>query len=215
MIDDQLFAQGYKTDGVDDGGGLVRPYLNAIHDHFGNSPGASESASADLPGYDIPDGIDALDGYDVTWTLTGAWKWVGPPMMPPAGTEVVQTPLDTGDTVYVTRGASFVSTDSPGSLLLVNYAASGGVGGDLDLTYDIDLEPSDVLYVIESVLSTTAPGIADSETIYTILSPDPAVGGLHHASLYLEQQLGIVPEPASLTLLALGGGLALARRRRA
>ena len=45
--DGQLAAQGYISNGVDDGGGVVRPYLNAIHGHWANNPSpAIEAASA-------------------------------------------------------------------------------------------------------------------------------------------------------------------------
>ena len=34
VVDNQLVAQGYVSNGVDDGGGLVRPYYNTIHGHW-------------------------------------------------------------------------------------------------------------------------------------------------------------------------------------
>ncbi len=208
---DTLVAQGYNSTGADDGGGVIRPYLNAIHNHWSNSPGASTAASATLPGFDIPNGITALQGYDLTWELTGAWKWTTPSM---AGT-VTETALDPADTIFATRGGTTVSTNTPGELLLTSY--DGTNGDDLDLVYDIDLEPNGVLYVLESILKTNAPGIANSSTIYTIFAPDPTSpnGGLHHTALNLESQRNLtIPEPGALSLISLGG-LALLRRRRA
>ena len=91
-------------------------------------------------------------------------------------------------------------------------------GYDIDLTYVYTGlgAPADTLYAIEAVLSTNAPGIADSQTVYTLLSPDGSgpIERLHFASLFAEQTLGTpVPEPAGLALLSIGG-LTLALRRR-
>ena len=72
------------------------------------------------------------------------------------------------------------------------------------------------IYVLEWILNTTAPDIAASRSIYTLLSPDGATPQerLHHASLYTEAWLG-VPEPGPASILALLAGLAgLIRRRR-
>jgi len=50
VIDYQLFAQGYLsgTDPVDDGGGIVRPWMNTIHSHFTNV-GTNNIADSQLP----------------------------------------------------------------------------------------------------------------------------------------------------------------------
>jgi len=91
-------------------------------------------------------------------------------------------------------------------------------GYDVDLTYLYDgpSAPLDAIYVLETVLSTDAPGIADSDTVYTIFAPDGSgpINRLHFAALFTEQQLGtVVPEPASAALLAVGGALVLTGRR--
>lgn len=135
-LGDKLFAQGYDRVGNDDGGGGVRPYFNAMHDHFNDLTGAS---TADLPGFDLLDEADEMNGFD------------------------------------------------------------------LDPTYDyLSGNPSGVIYVLERRSSTNAPGIADSNTVYTILSPIGAniVEKLHLESLYLERQPGIVPKPGTATIAA-------------
>ncbi len=208
IVNDQLVAHGYISDGEDDGGGVVRPYFNAIHDHWANNP-VADAASADLPGFDVLDDADALIGHDLIWTLTGVRKWNTPATSGP----VVLDDLAPGEELFVRFGASTVSATAPGPLTLVNgFTGSNGV--DLDLAYDIGVRPAGAIYVLEGTLSTTATGVADSSTVYTILSPDGAtpMERLHHPSLYLETQLGVpVPEPAALAPLA--GCLALLRRR--
>lgn len=213
ILDNQLVAHGYIS-GVspsDDGGGLVRDYYNAIHGHWSNIPGPTTVATATLPGYDILDEADALIGHNLQWQVTGGWKWTTPTMMGP----YTETALDPADVMSITLSPDTVSTSSPGSLTLIsNFDGTNGL--DLDLTYSIGLEPVGVLYVIESILTTDAPGVLDSETIYTVLSPDGAnmAERLHHHALNLESQLGTpIPEPVSLVTLAAGSLLVLTRRR--
>lgn len=90
-------------------------------------------------------------------------------------------------------------------------------GYDIDVTYLYQgpSDPLDTLYIIEAQLSTDAPGIGSSETIYTILSPDGTgpIQRLHFAALFLEKELGTIPEPTTLAVLASGGVLFLLRRR--
>ncbi|MCA9282838.1 MAG: hypothetical protein KDA30_12415, partial [Phycisphaerales bacterium] len=74
VVDNQLVAHGYVSNGVDDGGGLVRPYYNTIHGHwtFDPTPGVV-AASADLPGFDLFDS-GALAGHSLELTVVGATK---------------------------------------------------------------------------------------------------------------------------------------------
>ena len=187
--DGKLVAQGYVSGGnPDDGGGLVRPYINAIHGHWEYNPAPGVvAASADLPGFDVilPGG---LVGHDVILTLVGGFKWSSPPMMPPAGTVPAWEALGAGEEIYITHGIDTVSTSSPGTFVLASNISAGGAP-DLDLSYDIAAEPTDVLMVLEFVLSTDAPGVLSSDIVYVVLSPP---GELHHASLYSEAALGSV-----------------------
>lgn len=194
----QLVAQGYITPGQpDDGGGLIRPYYNAIHGHWENLGG---SAFADLPGFDIftP---GSLAGHDVTLELLGASKWVSPPTMPSPGTIPNLVPLDVGEVIEVGIGIDTVDTDALGVLTLASSIPAGGAE-DLDLLYTTNTNPTGLLYALQWRLSTTAPGISDSEDVYTILTPEDE---LHDAALYLESYLGIpVPEPGTISLFAAG-----------
>lgn len=218
IIDDKLTAHGYisGSDPVDDGGGIVRPYYNALHGHWANNPAPGvDAASTDLPGFDLFAG-GVLTGSSLSLTLTGALKWEAPPMMPPPGTIPDLVALDPTEEIFVGFGGDFVSTEDPGTLLLAPNISAGGLT-DIDLTYDIGSEPSGVLYVLEFVLSTDAPGVLASDTINVILSPDgdTSADRLHHAALFLEGYLGTpVPAPGTGALLA-GVGILAFRRYRA
>lgn len=220
VIDNQLVAQGYISGqgATDDGGGLIRPYTNAIHGHFSNSQLQPSYATATLPGYNVLDDADPLTGFDLTMTIIGFQKWSSPAMSGP----VHLTSLDNDEIMAVNYGGVSVlsttfGTIGPDAFTLVN-SFNGTDAGDLDLLYEfVGDNPSGEIYVLQSILSTNAPGIADSDTVYTLLSPDGdnMAERLHHASLYLESQLGVpVPEPNSLSLFGLGV-LLLSRRRRA
>ena len=216
VVDDQLVARGYISEGVDDdGGGQLRPYYNAIHDHWSFIPGPTVGAFADLPGYDIftP---GPLTGHDVNLELLGAEKWVSPPVMPLEGTIPDFEPLGPGETISIGQGAEVIDTDTLGSFTLASSIPVDG-DEDLDLEYTIGLEPSDVLFILQWQLSTDAPGVAESDTIYTIFSPDGSTPEekLHHTSLFTENYLGttVVPEPASVILFAIGIVVVIAKRR--
>jgi len=219
VVNDQLVAQGYNSAGEDDGGGVRRPYYNALHDHWENLP-TVEAATATLPGYDLFE-PGPLVGHDLVLTLTGARKWVAPPPMPAPGTLPTLEPLTDAEKIFVTlgdnTGGTTIDTASGGSLTLADAISTDGAD-DLDLGYDIALKPSNVIYVLELTLSTNAPGIAPSDTIYTLLSPDGAdpTQRLHHASLFLESHLGTpIPEPSAFMITAIGGAMLLRRGTRA
>ncbi len=215
VINDQIVTQGYNSAGVDDGGGVVRPYYNAIHGHWSYNPSpAINASSADLPGFDVFAG-SALAGHNIMIELVGAKKWIAPPMMPTPGTVPNLVALDASEEIFVSHGSSLVSTNAMGAFELVSNVSPSGTL-DIDLSYDVAARPSGVLMVLEFVLSTDASGIAASDTVHIILSPDGAtpMQKLHHASLYLESVLGTpVPAPGAVAMLGLGGLFAARRRR--
>ncbi|MEM7575930.1 MAG: hypothetical protein AAF328_00525 [Planctomycetota bacterium] len=220
----QLIARGYNSNDrpVDPAGD--RDYDNAIHDHWVNST-VGTTASATLPGYDLaPETANTLSGYDLFWTLTGAQQWV---VSDPVTSEQADAltidlqPLDSGIELFARIGTQTpVSTSTPGTLTLVADIADDN-GTDLDLLYEINAQPTDTLYLLEAVLSTNAPGIADSETVYSIFSVDGSAFPMaerpantrHWAALRLEETLGTpVPEPAFMGTTL--GVMALTMRRR-
>lgn len=215
--DGQLFAQGYLSGAnpEDDGGGIVRPYVNSMHSHWGNHVvPAIDYASGTLPGFDIF-GSTALDGFELTLTLNAASKWVNPPLMPAPGTVPDLVPLEAGETVTISRGNPRTNTDNPGTFVL---EAAVGIGGtaDMDPLYEIEQRPEGEIFVFEWILATNAPGIEASEPIYVLMSPDGdnPMDRLHHASLYLEQYFGTqVPAPGGVALLAIGSIFGSLRRR--
>ena len=213
---EKLYAQGYNSSGTDDGGGVTRSYSNVIHDHWSNVFG---SATSGLPSFDVLTPGN-LEGHALYAELIGVTKWVDPPvvemggmMMVPDGTVPLLEALTT-ESLFVSKDAQMVSSNLLGSLTLDNSIASAGE--HLDLVYGIDLEPANALYAVEWILSTDAPGVMASDSIYAILSPDGSnmTEKMHAESLYLESYLGngssggggmpMVPEPSSLLLLCLG-----------
>lgn len=199
----QLVAQGYITAGVaDDGGGTTRPYLNAIHDHWANLGDAS--AVSNLPGFDVLD-TTVLEGFDLSLVFVDAFQWSNPPTDPAAN--LAPRFLNLDSTIGIEFGATIDTIDG-GSLPLANNIPPAGLR-DLDPLYAISGTPSDVIHVLEWQLTTDAPGVADSDSIYTILSPDGVgpVERLHEASLLTERFLGqAVPEPSAFAT-TLGGFL--------
>ena len=209
---EKLYTLGYSSGGVDDGGGVTRSYRNAIHDHWSNIFG---SATASLPGLDVlvPGN---LEGHSLYAELVGVTKWVDPPlvnmggmMMVPEGTVPTLDPLGS-ENLFVGFDSQAINASSLGTLTLDNSIAAAGA--HLDLIYGIDVEPESVLYSLEWVLSTDAPGVLDSDSIYIILAPDGSnmMEKMHMESLYLESYLGTplgvaVPEPSTMVL----GGVAI------
>ncbi|MEM6551636.1 MAG: hypothetical protein AAF750_05870 [Planctomycetota bacterium] len=135
------------------------------------------------------------------------------------------------DEIEVLLDGQSVSTDDLGQslTLIASYDGAASLdqngfsqgvsnGIDIDLEYGlVEGDFTDTLYVLESVLSTDAPGVADSATIYTIFAPDGSgpAERLHFASLSLEEALGTpIPEPGLVSATLLGGVLMLRRRYR-
>lgn len=154
-----------------------------------------------------------------------------------AGTTLDLQPLDASEAISLKFGTEVISTDDLGTsnnrtLTMINNfdgllaldpatgfatnpnapAGSNGFDVDLQYTYTGSAVPLDTLYILEVALSTDASGIAPSETVYTIFSPDGngPIERLHFASLFVEQT---IPEPTTAGLLALGAIALLPRRR--
>ncbi|MEM9413855.1 MAG: PEP-CTERM sorting domain-containing protein [Planctomycetota bacterium] len=210
----QLIAQGVNT-GADDGAPAIRPYLNAIHGHWINFPSLG-GAAANLPGFDLFNPTEALEGASLTLTLDNAFRWTAPPPMPPADATPVFEPLDASESIIISYGGSAgstLSTDSFGGSLTLLDAVPVGGQGDLDLGYEIGLIPDDTIYILQFTLGTDAPGITDSDPVYAIMLPQGP--SLHHAGLFTERYLGTpVPEPGSLAVLAVAAAASGTRRRR-
>lgn len=216
VIDGKLYAHGFNTQGVDDGAGVQRSYFNALHDHFDNSETLTVFASSAQPSYDIGPDATELIGYNLQWTATGFMKWSSPAMSGP----VSLSPLEAGELLAIVNGGDIIRSDTydnggPATTTLAPLY-NGANGTDLHLSYQYngDAFPSGEIFVIKSILSTSAPGVEDSDTIYTLLSPDgnSPMEKLHHHSLHLEKTLGTpVPEPLGLGAVAL---LPLLMRRR-
>jgi len=234
VIDDKLYAQGYLSGAnpTDDGGDIVRPYFNAIHSHFENALNPNtQSAEATLPSFDIfAPAAEQLDGADVYLELLNVLKWEDPT---PQDTSLVgemrlrqdfDIPevlpgLGEGDQpIFVGFEDEVLNSEDGGRLTLASDL--NGPAVDLDLTYQIDDRPENVIHVLEWQLSTTKAGIESSDSVYTILSSDGVgvVERLHFRSLALERELGVtitaVPEPGSLAALAVGAAVTMLRRKR-
>lgn len=212
VVQDKLVAQGYITSGEDDGNGLVRKYWNSMHGHWLNVPDESRAVGT-LPGFDFLD-TSRLGGQDVYARVLGASKWVNPPLEPDHDTMPLLEPLGPGETISIAFQGHTVNTDTLGTFPLVTELPPGGFF-DIDPLYSIGLLPSAVIYVIQVELSTTAPGVASSDPVHILLSPDgnDMVTRLHHASLFLEEHLG-TPTPAPAGFAVLGAGLVMVSRRR-
>jgi hypothetical protein len=235
LVDDgsggqQLRLQGFNTTGpemgVDPAG---RQYYGAVHDHFDFLSGGG--AEAEQPGFLVSASLTELLGESLSLQIIGAQKWVvdrnvilmpGSPMLAAGidADDIVLQGLTPGETIVINsvrETGQFADTASLNEVLLAATVTDGGLAGvdDIEATYDIAVQSTDTIYVIESVLKTSAPGIGDSESFYTILSPDglDMRDRLHFPSLLLEQTFGTpVPEPTSMMGMA---ALAfLVRRRR-
>ena len=218
--DSALWAQGSIGGGIDDGGGVHRPYFNAIHDHWMDAPGGKNEAFSTLPAWDIFNPDSRLLGHSISLELTDVYKWSSPPMMPAPGTIPDFQPIGLADEIEITTLTEtlLVSDGVYGALDLVEVV---DVHGHIDLPfeYKINQRPEDEIYVFEWRMLTSAPDILDSLPVYAILSPDGATPEerLHHASLYTEQYLGFrsVPEPSGLgVVIVLAGWLAVRRQKK-
>ncbi|MEM9412413.1 MAG: dockerin type I repeat-containing protein [Planctomycetota bacterium] len=208
VIDGQLVAQGYNN-GAADGAPAIRPYANALHDHFTffgteNNP----IGFADLPSYDLgtlPDAdIAPLVGFNVNLTLISSGKWVNVPAQDGTGLEqnfgipelltfdLAYLQDHPAEMIQIGFGNQVIDTMSLGSIQLTNQV-SGSVS-ELDFEYFISSHNQTEIYFIEWQLNTNAPGVQPSDSVFTIMSPDGMgpVERMHFQSLHLEEHLGIV-----------------------
>lgn len=207
-IGGKIQAQGINF-GLPDGLPFIRPYVNSLHDHWRNVEGL-EAAVASLPGFDVPFYATPLVGNRLEIELLSVQRWVDPPLMPPPGTVPRLEPLDPGSTVSLTGPSGEITSTELGVLELSGEVPTEGLT-DVDLIYQIETKPVGEIYVFEYQLRATpvasgAAHLQPSDSIYVLLSPDGADPSerLHHASLYLEQYVTTIPEPASMVLMACG-----------
>lgn len=208
VVDSQLQAQGLNT-GPDDGAPAIRPYVNSLHDHWGNA--TTDSAVASLPGFDLPPSAATplLDHrIDLEWL--GVRRWVNPPMMPPAGTVPSLVPLSPDEFITISGPSGVLDSSELGIMPLLEQVVFGGVD-DIDLVYEINSEPQGVIHVLEFRLVAVplAGGtslVQPSEPVHILLSPDGATPHerLHHAALFLEAHLAQVPETSTFTSAVIG-----------
>ena len=215
VVAGQLLAEGVNT-GPDDGAPAVRPYPNAIHDHWLNSPVGNEVAFATLPGFDFPHPPSDLVDHPLYVTLLDVHRWVNPPTMPTADTIPRLSPLAPGEIITITGDTQTIDSTNRGTLLLAPAVTAGGIA-DLDFIYEINSRPQDVIHVLTVRLEAPDSVVQSSDPIYILLSPDGAdpATRLHHASLFLEARIAdiAVPEPASCWLLALFSAGVICSRR--
>lgn len=216
--DGRLVAQGVITSGVDDGGGVVRPYQNVLHDHWSNSPLIGlERASSTLPGFDVPGPAPSeLRFHSLRLEVKSASRWLSPPAMVGPDTTPTLTAITGAEGLSMTLGGQSIVPGDGQTLLLDPSIAPGG-SLDIDPLYSINEIPTDKLYVLELELTTSAPGVAASDPVYVVLSPD---GGspaerLHHTSLFLEEWLAAsgVPEPCASALVTIAVAAFFGRAR--
>jgi hypothetical protein len=202
VVNAKIYAQGYNS-GAYDEAPFVRPYQNAIHEHWSQLGG---NYFATLPGFDVTlgnsfthsngntyrygyrnDAMDLVD-FDLSMELVGAGKWTNPM----AG-QIILSPLDPGEVISVGFGSTFFDTDDIGSSAAVfDLVTDWDHAHDLDLNYSINVNPTGTIYFLEWVMTSENPLINSSDSIFTIHVPP---GQLHHRALELEDYLGFQAFP--------------------
>jgi len=229
VINGKLHAQGYNS-GSFDQGDYVRPFTNAIHNHW--APGSDVTG---LPGFDVTfansfvdengttqqygyqNDANQLAGFDLSIELTGAGKWTSP-----TTTAYAESPFAANESIIAAFGSTVLDTDNLGTGTALTFDLVTDWSNplnrlDLDPSYLLDVAPeaSGSIYFLEWQLSSENPDIESSDEVYTIFAPP---GQVHVQALELEQTLGTsasaVPEPSALGLFSLGLSILATRRRR-
>ena len=206
----------------------VRLFMADLDDAggFGDSdaPGllAPENGDPDYPEHYLPPG----------GTLTV--KWVAPVMEWNETTEAFDT--QAGESMYMTVDSVnlFVTPSSTGTTVEgVEFTidSHGDIHGHPDYrlfngTTSSPSAPDDGIYLTQMIieLDDAVGGVFDSEVIYTVYALNATEEEHEHAAEWVHEEFGVegigdhdhdhvIPEPASIALIGLGG-LALARRRR-
>ncbi len=173
VVNQKLQAQGINT-GPDDGAPAFRPYLNSLHDHFRNIE-AANAAIANLPGYDIPAFTLPLVGKRLELEWTGTRKWVNPPLEPDPQTRPIFEPLDDDELITIFGPFSDTNSVQMGTLVLAESLPESGAT-DVDLVYQINSLPSQVLYLLTFEMAAlevdgTPSSVMRSDPIYVTLAP--------------------------------------------
>lgn len=142
------------------------------------------------------------------------WDGTGAPAFAPAAA---------GTTLSYAFGSQSASvTGSTVPTNVVNLGPVDAVGEfDDHLDTDITLAAAGGIYYFSAKLNTTTPNVADSDSLYFVFAYNADEDALDAAKEFIRDTfapgtvLPVVPEPATAGALALFGGLALARRRRA
>jgi hypothetical protein len=172
-----------------------------------------DTASAIRPEIDVLSPPSELLFRSLYLDFLGVQMWLNPPAMPMEHTIPTLTSLPSGELVSITLGSQQVNSDTLGSLLLTASVPIGGIA-DIQLTYAVNRQPQNEVYVLETRLRSTNPLVEPSGSVFIVLSPQ---GALHHTALHLEEYIGtrMVPEPAAgYGCVAVGGVVFAAWRRR-
>lgn len=202
VIDQQLAAHGYNS-GPADGGGSPRPYRNALFGQWDEFFGA---AQASQPGFDVFTAAQSVVGQGALATLAGAGgedllltlmstaRWASP-TDEPGPTAPALTDLRTAGPAF--GGGLFVGGSGPelvqeiGDSLTIAHDMSPGATVHEDIDYIFSVAPPAELLVMQWRIASSAPGIADSDSVFTILVPESLPGGDPvAAALKLERYLG-------------------------
>ncbi len=172
VVDGRIVAQGVNTkEAPPMGESPVRPYPNAVHDHFDLFVlNGQPIGSANLPGLDIPAGTP-LAQHNLYAEVTGIYLTdaervaaaaaIGDALHPPGAEQEVRIRLHQTDVS---------SRALPAQLTIAGDIPTTGVA-DIDPVYHFVGELGENFVVIEMQLHSDAPGIAPSGPVYIVMAP--------------------------------------------